>query len=59
MAAAAYTMDHPALYAAAQRAAGLTRVAGRALPPPLNGWTSSRDLPQPPSQTFRQWWAER
>ncbi|TDB76942.1 lactate utilization protein B [Micromonospora sp. KC723] len=61
MAAAAYTMDHPALYAAAQRAARLGRLAGRGhgLPPPLSGWTASRDLPQPPSRTFRQWWAER
>ncbi|MEV0427313.1 lactate utilization protein B [Micromonospora sp. NPDC050495] len=58
MAAAAYTMDHPALYAAAQRAAGLGRLAGRALPPPLNGWTASRDVPAAPPQTFRQWWAE-
>ncbi|WP_200215122.1 LutB/LldF family L-lactate oxidation iron-sulfur protein [Micromonospora coerulea] len=62
MAAAAYTMDHPALYAAAQRAARLTRLAGRrgrGLPPPLSGWTIGRDLPQPPPQTFREWWAER
>ncbi|WP_262286792.1 lactate utilization protein B [Micromonospora sp. MA102] len=59
MAAAAYTMDHPALYAAAQRTARLGRLAGRALPPPLNGWTTSRDIPAAPRQTFRQWWAER
>ncbi|MEU0154003.1 lactate utilization protein B [Micromonospora fulviviridis] len=59
MAAAAYTMDHPALYAAAQRAAHLGRIAGPALPPPLNGWTASRDLPAAPPQTFRRWWAER
>ncbi|WP_406046072.1 lactate utilization protein [Micromonospora sp. NBC_00898] len=59
MAAAAYTMDHPRLYAAAQRAAGLGRVAGRALPPPLSGWTASRDVPAAPPQTFRQWWAQR
>ncbi|TDC38184.1 lactate utilization protein B [Micromonospora sp. KC213] len=62
MAAAAYTMDHPALYAAAQRAVRLGRLAGRrgrGLPPPLSGWTASRDLPEPPRQTFRQWWAER
>ncbi|SCG76779.1 lactate utilization protein B [Micromonospora inositola] len=59
MAAAAYTMDHPRLYAAAQRAAGLGRVAGRALPPPLNGWTASRDIPAAPPQTFRQWWSQR
>ncbi|MFG1829884.1 lactate utilization protein B [Micromonospora chersina] len=62
MAAAAYTMDHPALYAAAQRGARLARLAGsrgRGLPPPLSGWTASRDLPDPPPQTFRDWWAER
>ncbi|SCG59407.1 L-lactate dehydrogenase complex protein LldF [Micromonospora siamensis] len=62
MAAAAYTMDHPALYAAAQRAARLSRLAGRrgrGLPPPLNGWTLGRDLPEPPRETFREWWARR
>jgi L-lactate dehydrogenase complex protein LldF len=62
MAAAAYTMDHPRLYAAAQRAAKLSRIPGRrgrGLPPPLNGWTASRDLPDPPKQTFRDWWAAR
>jgi L-lactate dehydrogenase complex protein LldF len=62
MAAAAYTMDRPRLYAAAQKAARLSRLAGRrgrGLPPPLNGWTVGRDLPEPPKQTFRDWWAKR
>lgn len=62
MAAAAYMMDRPRLYAAGQRAARLSRLAGRrgrGLPPPLNGWTASRDLPDPPAQTFREWWAGR
>jgi L-lactate dehydrogenase complex protein LldF len=62
MAAAAYTMDRPRLYRAAQRAARLSRLAGRrgrGLPPPLNGWTASRDLPDPPKETFRDWWAGR
>ncbi|RKN22440.1 lactate utilization protein [Micromonospora musae] len=62
MAAAAYVMDRPALYAAAQRAARLSRFAGRrgrGLPPPLSGWTIGRDLPQPPEHTFREWWAQR
>jgi L-lactate dehydrogenase complex protein LldF len=58
MRAAAYTMDHPALYARAQRAAKLSGHVSK-LPPPLNGWTESRDLPDPPPQTFRDWWAER
>jgi L-lactate dehydrogenase complex protein LldF len=62
MAAAAYTMDHPRLYAAAQHAARLGKLSGRrgrGLPPPLNGWTASRDLPDAPKQTFRDWWAAR
>ncbi|MGI5520256.1 lactate utilization protein B [Micromonospora sp. CA-259024] len=62
MAAAAYAMDHPPLYEAAQRGSRLARFAGRrgrGLPPPLSGWTVGRDLPQPPPQTFREWWAQR
>ncbi|MEV7623544.1 LutB/LldF family L-lactate oxidation iron-sulfur protein [Actinoplanes sp. NPDC089786] len=59
MAAAAYTMDHPALYEAAQHAAKLSKYAGKRLPPPLSGWTASRDLPAPPSETFRDWWESR
>ncbi len=27
--------------------------------PGMSGWTSVRDLPAAPPQTFRQWWAER
>jgi len=59
MRAAAYTMDHPKLYEAAQHAAKLSKLAGRRLPPPLSGWTASRDLPEPPAETFRDWWAKR
>ena len=59
MAAAAYAMDHPALYHGAQHAAKLSRYAGRRLPPPLNGWTASRDLPAPPPESFRDWWKNR
>ncbi|MFZ0089381.1 MAG: LutB/LldF family L-lactate oxidation iron-sulfur protein [Solirubrobacteraceae bacterium] len=29
------------------------------LPGPLSGWTSMRDLPELPGQTFRDWWRER
>jgi L-lactate dehydrogenase complex protein LldF len=26
---------------------------------PLRRWTEVRDLPEPPAQTFRDWWRER
>lgn len=29
------------------------------VPPPLNRWTRSRDLPAPPRRTFRSWWRTR
>ncbi|MDP9416939.1 MAG: DUF3390 domain-containing protein, partial [Actinomycetota bacterium] len=28
----------------------------RSLPPPLSAWTGVRDLPEPPAETFRDWW---
>jgi L-lactate dehydrogenase complex protein LldF len=66
MAAAAFTMNHPALYATAQRAGRLGRLVARdkpgepgrirSVPPPLSGWTASRDIPAPPPETFRDWW---
>ncbi|MFG1995780.1 lactate utilization protein B [Actinoplanes sp. NPDC048988] len=62
MAAAAYTMDRPRLYARAQRAAKFTKLVGkrgRGLPPPLNGWSAARDLPAPPDESFRDWWRGR
>ncbi|MBU2667461.1 lactate utilization protein [Actinoplanes bogorensis] len=62
MAAAAYTMDRPRLYARAQKAARLSKLLGkrgRGLPPPLHGWAASRDLPEPPPETFRDWWRGR
>lgn len=62
MTLAARIMDRPRWYASAQRAAKTARIAGRrgrGLPPPLSGWTTGRDLPAFPEQTFRQWWAQR
>jgi L-lactate dehydrogenase complex protein LldF len=54
--------DHPRRFAARRGRPGsgglLGRKTGRigTLPPPLSGWTTSRDLPRPPAQTFREWW---
>ena len=31
--------------------------ADPSLPPPLSAWTASRDVPAPPTETFRDWWA--
>jgi L-lactate dehydrogenase complex protein LldF len=64
MAAASWTMADPRRFARAQRASRAGRavagVAGRgALPPPLSAWTSARDLPETPKQTFREWWREQ
>jgi L-lactate dehydrogenase complex protein LldF len=65
MAAAAWTMDSPARWTGALRAARLGRLLGgrrgkiATLPPPLSAWTGTRDAPLPPSQTFRDWWARR
>jgi L-lactate dehydrogenase complex protein LldF len=61
MAAAAWVMASPARWAAAQSASRLGRVLGRGgrirrLPPPLSAWTAARDAPEPPRQTFRDWW---
>ena len=53
----------PRLLAAAQRAGSLggklVARSGRIrrLPPPLNGWTETRDAPAPPPESFRAWWA--
>jgi L-lactate dehydrogenase complex protein LldF len=61
----AWTMSDSRRWAWALRAGHIGRLLGRRygrirhLPGPLAAWTSSRDLPRPPRQTFRDWWAER
>ena len=42
----------------ALRLAPLMRLVRRGGPPPLSRWTSVRDLPEPPSQSFRDWWVK-
>lgn len=64
MKAASFAMADGARF---RRAARLPRVLRaisrhgviRRLPFPGSLWTRSRDLPEPPKQTFHDWWAER
>jgi L-lactate dehydrogenase complex protein LldF len=58
MAAAAWTMADSERWTRALRAGRLGRLAARrrALPPPLSAWVAARDLPEPPRETFRDWW---
>ena len=60
----AWTMRDPRRWTLALRAARLGRILGRhgrirRLPGPLRAWSASRDAPQPPQQSFRDWWAGR
>jgi L-lactate dehydrogenase complex protein LldF len=62
MRAAAFAMGSPRRWAATLAASRAGRLLGRRrgrisnLPPPLSGWTASRDLPVPPADSFRTWW---
>jgi L-lactate dehydrogenase complex protein LldF len=59
MTAAAWTMSDAGRWARALRAGRLGRFlrGRRALPPPLSAWAGARDVPAPPKETFRDWWA--
>jgi L-lactate dehydrogenase complex protein LldF len=64
MAALAATMRSTRRWTAALRVARVGRLFARhgrirALPPPLSGWTRSRDVPAPPREPFRAWWRHR
>ena len=62
MAAAAWVMGDEKRFARAGRLSRLARPLIRRgrlrmpLPAPLSGWTGSRDVPSPPTETFREWW---
>jgi L-lactate dehydrogenase complex protein LldF len=64
MKAAAWAMRSPRRFAMAEKALAAGRIVANsdhritALPWPGSRWTASRDLPEPPSETFRQWWAK-
>ena len=63
MKAAAWVMGSARRFGAAEKALSLGRVIAGAdhristLPWPASRWTTSRDVPEPPAETFRQWWA--
>src|SRR5262249_44778438 len=59
MRALAWTFSSPRRYRAAQRVARRGQGALKRLPGPLSGWTSSRDLPEVPKESFREWWTTR
>jgi len=62
MKAAAWAMKSPQWFAVTERALSAGRVVANsdhritALPWPGSKWTASRDIPEPPKETFRQWW---
>ncbi len=63
MKAAAWVMSDEKRFAAAQRGLAAGRLIARkgqitTLPFPMSAWTGSRNLPAPPRQTSRQWFAE-
>ena len=61
MRAAAWVLSDPRRLAGAQRAAGLAGllIGDRTVRsvPGLGAWTDARDLPTPPTESFRHWWA--
>jgi L-lactate dehydrogenase complex protein LldF len=63
MKAAAWAMASPRRFALAEKALAAGRLAANAdhritaLPWPGSKWTGSRDMPEPPAETFRQWWS--
>ena len=62
MAATAWVMANPRRFKAAEGGSKAGRLVARGgrirrLPAPLSAWTSARDLPAPPKETFRQWWS--
>ncbi|ROP26576.1 LutB/LldF family L-lactate oxidation iron-sulfur protein [Pseudokineococcus lusitanus] len=63
MRAARVAMTSPGRFTAAEKAMSLGRVLGgrsgriTALPWPASRWTASRDVPAPPKETAREWFA--
>jgi L-lactate dehydrogenase complex protein LldF len=62
MKTAAWAMGSARRFALMEKAMGAGRVIANSdhrittLPWPGSKWTSARDIPEPPKETFRQWW---
>ncbi|WP_061300167.1 lactate utilization protein B [Herbidospora cretacea] len=57
MAAAGWVFNRSKRLAKAQRFGGrMRRLVPKRLPGPLSGWTDTRDLPDIPAESFRDWW---
>ncbi len=57
--AAAQAMSGRKRWTAALKLAPLLRAFKHGSPPPLSKWIRTRDLPDPPPQSFREWWTKR
>ena len=57
-AAAASAMKGRRRWTQAVRLAPLMRLLRHGGPPPVSRWTRVRDLPEPPDQSFRDWWVK-
>jgi L-lactate dehydrogenase complex protein LldF len=63
MSALAWVLRDHRRYEAAQKAGSLARLISRdgkisKLPWPGSKWTASRDVPEPPAESFRSWWRQ-
>ncbi|GAT70917.1 iron-sulfur cluster-binding protein [Planomonospora sphaerica] len=57
MRAAGWVLDRPVRLARVQRLSGrLRRFVPRRLPGPAAAWTDTRDIPDIPAESFRDWW---
>ena len=54
----AFAMTSRRRWTLALRSARLLHLFRHGGPPPLRRWTTVRDLPEPPRQTFRDWWTQ-
>ena len=59
LAAAGAVMKGRRRWTLALRLAPLMRLFRHGGPPPISRWTAVRDLPEPPRQSFRDWWVTR